>query len=90
MIRRLAARGACVVFVSHKLEEVFAVCDTVTVLRDGRSVLESSPLADHTHDDIVGLMVGRAHAATEMRPHGGPHGHPNSRTGQGVHGRRAP
>ncbi len=68
VIRRLAARGACVVFVSHKLEEVFAVCDTVTVLRDGRSVLESSPLADHTHDDIVGLMVGRAHAATEMRP----------------------
>jgi ribose transport system ATP-binding protein len=68
VIRRLSARGACVVFVSHKLEEVFAVCDTVTVLRDGKSVLESSPLADHTHDDIVGLMVGRAHAATEMRP----------------------
>lgn len=68
VIRRLAARGACVVFVSHKLEEVFAVCDTVTVLRDGKSVLESSPLSDHTHDDIVGLMVGRAHAATEMRP----------------------
>ncbi|MEV6498628.1 sugar ABC transporter ATP-binding protein [Streptomyces prunicolor] len=68
VIRRLAARGACVVFVSHKLEEVFEVCDTVTVLRDGKSVLESSPLADHTHDDIVGLMVGRAHAATEMRP----------------------
>lgn len=68
VIRRLAARGACVVFVSHKLEEVFAVCDTVTVLRDGKSVLESAPLADHTHDDIVGLMVGRAHAATEMRP----------------------
>ncbi|WP_043677619.1 sugar ABC transporter ATP-binding protein [Streptomyces xylophagus] len=68
VIRRLADRGACVVFVSHKLEEVFAVCDTVTVLRDGKSVLESSPLPDHTHDDIVGLMVGRAHAATEMRP----------------------
>ncbi|MFJ9705019.1 sugar ABC transporter ATP-binding protein [Streptomyces sp. NPDC101234] len=68
VIRRLAERGACVVFVSHKLEEVFAVCDTVTVLRDGKSVLESSPLADHSHDDIVSLMVGRAHAATELRP----------------------
>ncbi|MFJ5261822.1 sugar ABC transporter ATP-binding protein [Streptomyces sp. NPDC088387] len=68
VIRRLAALGACVVFVSHKLEEVFAVCDTVTVLRDGRSVLESSPLAEHTHDDVVGLMVGRAHSAAEMRP----------------------
>ncbi|MGW2693773.1 sugar ABC transporter ATP-binding protein [Streptomyces sp. NPDC001296] len=68
VVRRLTARDTCVVFVSHKLEEVFAVCDTVTVLRDGRSVLESSPLADHTHDDIVNLMVGRAHTATEMRP----------------------
>jgi ribose transport system ATP-binding protein len=57
-----------VVFVSHKLEEVFAVCDTVTVLRDGRSVLESAPLAEHTHDDVVGLMVGRAHTAAAMRP----------------------
>ncbi|POX60152.1 ABC transporter permease [Streptomyces sp. Ru62] len=68
VVRRLTARGACVVFVSHRLEEVFALCDTVTVLRDGRSVLESSPLARHTHDDIVNLMVGRAHTATEMRP----------------------
>ncbi|MFF1914697.1 sugar ABC transporter ATP-binding protein [Streptomyces sp. NPDC058239] len=68
VIRRLTARGTCVVFVSHKLEEVFAVCDTVTVLRDGRSVLESSPLPDHTHDDVVGLMVGRAHAARDMEP----------------------
>ncbi|MFE3163294.1 sugar ABC transporter ATP-binding protein [Streptomyces sp. NPDC059224] len=68
VVRRLAERGACVVFVSHKLEEVFAVCDTVTVLRDGRSVLESAPLAEHTHDDVVGLMVGRAHTAAAMRP----------------------
>ncbi|MEE1827753.1 sugar ABC transporter ATP-binding protein [Streptomyces sp. BE20] len=68
VVRRLTARGTCVVFVSHKLEEVFAICDTVTVLRDGRSVLTSSPLAQHTHDDIVTLMVGRAHAATAMRP----------------------
>ncbi|MFB7497986.1 sugar ABC transporter ATP-binding protein [Streptomyces sp. NPDC056161] len=68
VVRRLTARDTCVVFVSHKLEEVFAICDTVTVLRDGRSVLESAPLADHTHDDVVNLMVGRAHTATEMRP----------------------
>ncbi|MGW0998211.1 sugar ABC transporter ATP-binding protein [Streptomyces sp. NPDC002520] len=68
VVRRLTARGRCVVFVSHKLEEVFAICDTVTVLRDGRSVLESAPLAGHTHDDVVNLMVGRAHTAAEMRP----------------------
>ncbi|MET9677798.1 sugar ABC transporter ATP-binding protein [Streptomyces sp. NPDC006482] len=68
VVRRLTARGTCVVFVSHKLEEVFAVCDTVTVLRDGRSVLESAPLAEHTQDDVVTLMVGRAHAVTAMTP----------------------
>ncbi|MFB7508099.1 sugar ABC transporter ATP-binding protein [Streptomyces broussonetiae] len=68
VVRRLTARDTCVVFVSHKLEEVFAICDTVTVLRDGRSVLESSPLAGHTHDEVVNLMVGRVHTATEMRP----------------------
>ncbi|MFJ4787666.1 sugar ABC transporter ATP-binding protein [Streptomyces sp. NPDC088794] len=68
VIRRLTERGTCVVFVSHKLEEVFAVCDTVTVLRDGRSVLESAPLAEHTQDDVVTLMVGRTHAVTDMAP----------------------
>ncbi|MDH6219786.1 sugar ABC transporter ATP-binding protein [Streptomyces pseudovenezuelae] len=68
VIRRLTERGTCVVFVSHKLEEVFAVCDTVTVLRDGRSVLESAPLAAHTQDDVVTLMVGRTHAVTDMAP----------------------
>ncbi|MEU3478404.1 sugar ABC transporter ATP-binding protein [Streptomyces sp. NPDC033754] len=68
VVRRLTARGTCVVFVSHKLEEVFAICDTVTVLRDGRSVLESAPLSEHTQDDVVTLMVGRAHAVTAMTP----------------------
>lgn len=64
VVRRLTERGTCVVFVSHKLEEVFSVCDTVTVLRDGLSVLESAPLPEHTQDDIVTLMVGRAHAGS--------------------------
>lgn len=68
VIRRLTERGTCVVFVSHKLEEVFAVCDTVTVLRDGHSVLRSAPLAEHTHDEIVSLMVGRTHEASELSP----------------------
>ncbi|MER7688919.1 sugar ABC transporter ATP-binding protein [Streptomyces sp. NPDC097610] len=66
VVRRLTARGTCVVFVSHKLEEVFALCDTVTVLRDGRSVLESAPLADYAQDDVVTLMVGRAHSVADM------------------------
>jgi ribose transport system ATP-binding protein len=63
IVRRLAARGKAILFVSHKLEEVFALCDTATVLRDGHSVLESGPLASLDKDTIVEMMVGRAHAA---------------------------
>lgn len=62
VVRSLRDQGHSVVLVSHKLEEVFAVADTVTVLRDGRSVAEAEPLADHTPDDVVTMMVGRAHA----------------------------
>ena len=60
VVDRLRDDGAAILFVSHKLEEVYAHCDTVTVLRDGRSVLESQPLAAHSHDEIVDTMVGRA------------------------------
>jgi ribose transport system ATP-binding protein len=60
VVDRLRDEGAAILFVSHKLEEVYAHCDTVTVLRDGRSVLESQPLSAHSHDEIVDTMVGRA------------------------------
>jgi ribose transport system ATP-binding protein len=66
IVRKLTAAGHSVVLVSHKLEEVFAVADTVTVLRDGRSVAEARPLADYTRDTIVDLMVGRAHSAVTL------------------------
>jgi ribose transport system ATP-binding protein len=66
VVRSLRDQGQSVVLVSHKLEEVFAVADTVTVLRDGRSVAEAEPLADHTRDDVVTLMVGRAHADLQL------------------------
>ncbi|MCW2670968.1 MAG: transporter related protein [Frankiales bacterium] len=62
VVRSLRDQGQSVVLVSHKLEEVFAVADTVTVLRDGRSVAEAQPLANYSRDDVVTLMVGRAHA----------------------------
>ena len=65
VVGRLREHGTGIVFVSHKLEEVFELCDTVTVLRDGRSVLESGSLADFTTPDIVHRMVGRELAAAE-------------------------
>src|SRR5262249_58166634 len=50
---------AAVLFISHRLEEVFAICQRVTVMRDGRQVL-TSELAGLTADDLVRAMVGRA------------------------------
>ncbi|MGH3714873.1 MAG: sugar ABC transporter ATP-binding protein [Micromonosporaceae bacterium] len=61
VIRKLRDQGTGILFVSHKLEEVFEICDDVTVLRDGKAVLESAPLADFSRDEIVDLMVGRAY-----------------------------
>ena len=63
ILRRLAAQGKAILFVSHKLEEVFALCDTATVLRDGRSVLEGGAVSDYDKEAVVDLMVGRTHAA---------------------------
>lgn len=59
VIKRLKDNGTAILFVSHKLEEVYEICDTVTVLRDGVSVLESKPLVDYKQNEIVDLMVGR-------------------------------
>jgi rhamnose transport system ATP-binding protein len=58
VVRTLRASGAAVLFISHRLEEVFAVCQRVTVMRDGRHVLTSG-LAGLTADDLVRAMVGR-------------------------------
>jgi len=66
VVRRLRDAGRTVVLVSHKLEEVFAVADTVTVLRDGRSVAEARPLAEFTQGQIVDLMVGRAYESVAL------------------------
>jgi rhamnose transport system ATP-binding protein len=58
VIRTLKAQGAAVLFISHRLEEVFAICQAVTVMRDGRHVL-TSDLAELTANDLVRAMVGR-------------------------------
>ncbi len=58
VMREVAAKGIGVVFVSHRLDEVFAVSDRVTVLRDGRNVRDA-PTRDLTHDTLVEAMIGR-------------------------------
>ncbi|WP_432943230.1 sugar ABC transporter ATP-binding protein [Kribbella sp. CA-253562] len=68
VVDKLKNDGRAVLFVSHKLEEVFQICDTVTVLRDGSSVLESGALSGLTRDQVVDLMVGRVHEALSLPP----------------------
>jgi rhamnose transport system ATP-binding protein len=58
VVETLRAGGAAVLFISHRLEEVFEACARVTVFRDGRLVL-SRELAGLTADDLVRAMVGR-------------------------------
>jgi ribose transport system ATP-binding protein len=58
VLRQLRATGASALYVSHRLDEVMAICDMATVIRDGRSV-DTGRIADITHDDLVSLMIGR-------------------------------
>ena len=58
VVRTLRSGGAAVLFISHRLEEVFEICQRVTVMRDGRHVMTSG-LAGLTADDLVRAMVGR-------------------------------
>ncbi|MFC5729437.1 MULTISPECIES: sugar ABC transporter ATP-binding protein [Nocardioides] len=56
--RSLRDEGRALVFISHRFEEVFALCDEVTVMRDGEYV-STDPIVDTTVDEIVARMVGR-------------------------------
>jgi rhamnose transport system ATP-binding protein len=62
VVRDLRANGVGVVYISHRLEEIFALADRVTVLRDGESV-GTHPVKDLTEAAMIQLMVGREVAA---------------------------
>lgn len=66
IIRRLQARGATCLYVSHRLEEIFALCQAVTVLRDGAHV-ETARIEEVDRDRLVSLMVGRPVEAVTPR-----------------------
>lgn len=59
VLRTLVARGTTIVFVSHNLEEVLDLSDTITVLRDG-AVVRSAPRAEWTRPTLIEHMVGRS------------------------------
>jgi ABC-type sugar transport system ATPase subunit len=58
VIRRLSGRGVAVIYISHRLEELFAIADSVTVLRDGE-LIGTRPMAGVDRAELIRMMVGR-------------------------------
>ena len=59
VMRGLTAEGKGLVFVSHRLEEIFSITDKITVLRDGVNICESVPTASLNQAELIRLMIGR-------------------------------
>ncbi len=59
IVRRLTDRGVAILYVSHRLKEIFDLCDTITVLKDGEQVT-TRPAAELDEAELVRLMVGRS------------------------------
>lgn len=59
VIRAVAKDGLSVIYISHRLEEVFQICDRLTVLRDGKKI-DTLLCAETSRDDIVRMMIGRS------------------------------
>ncbi len=67
LIRDLKKQGVAIVYVSHKMDEVFALADRVTVMRDGATI-ETRAVSETTVNQLISLMVGRELAQTEDPP----------------------
>ena len=59
IIRNLKKNGTTIIFISHKMEEIFAIADSVSIQRDGQ-MIHTAPISELTADRIVELMVGRS------------------------------
>lgn len=57
-IRQLLTRGVTCIYVSHRMDEIFELCDTVTVLRDGK-VVGTKPVTELDRESLVRMMIGR-------------------------------
>ena len=57
LIRRLRDQGIAIILISHRMPDVFAVCDRIAVLRRGRKVAEK-PIADSSPEEVTGLITG--------------------------------
>lgn len=65
-MRKLKEKGLAIVFISHRLDEIFEICDTITIMKDGKRISEDSA-AHLTKFEMVSRMIGRD--ATDMLKH---------------------
>ena len=79
IIRDLKANGMSIIYISHRMAEIFSLCDRVTVFRDGRYVC-TERIAETSPDEVVRRMVGRESASSFI---------PRGRVGQPIRARRA-
>ncbi len=63
-LRRMKENGVAILYISHHLEEIYKICDTVTVLRDGKQIV-TAPVAELDHERLVSAMVGSALARSQ-------------------------
>ncbi len=59
IIHQLKDDGISIIYISHKLDEIFDFCDTVTVMRDGK-VIDTKPISEITRSEMIAKMVGRS------------------------------
>ena len=58
LVRTLRSQGVAIIYISHRLEELFEIADVVTVMRDGQYI-DTLPVKDVTREQLISLMVGR-------------------------------
>ncbi|MBY0687101.1 sugar ABC transporter ATP-binding protein [Microbacterium marinilacus] len=85
VLRGLRDDGVAIVYVSHRLEEVFELCDRLTVMRNGRTIV-TKPVAESSIDDVISTMVGREQS--ELYPDRGTAGDEVVLRVDGLSGRR--
>jgi len=71
VIESLKAQDVTVLFVSHRLNEIFAICDSLTILRDGKTIVEG-PVQEFDADSIVRAMVGARQTSASLVGHDPP------------------
>jgi len=59
VIDNLRKKGITIVYISHKLDEIYQLCDNTTVMRDGK-VIDTKPTCEYTRDELIHKMVGRS------------------------------